>query len=245
MQQLVSRSLTLLGREAARIVLPSDCIACAEPLPWRQRVTSCCVRCWSKLPRITEPRCKRCATPWPTEAPVEQFHCLGCRQRDWAFEWIDSWGHYRGELESVVGAFKFKGHDFLAPALAGLMARTLEERGDVYFDLLVPIPMHRDRLRKRGYNQAELLSRELSRIIRVPTRPALRKVRANATQSQLPKALRADNVKNVFSARRPVRGERVLLVDDVCTTGETLDAAAFALLSAGASAVAAVTLCRA
>src|SRR5216117_365658 len=76
--------------------------------------------------------------------------------------WTEAWGYYRGALERVLHAYKFERHDFLAAPLAGLMESTLGARGDVAFDVVVPVPMHRSKLRRRGYNQAELLARAVA-----------------------------------------------------------------------------------
>ncbi|MDX1582300.1 MAG: ComF family protein [Thermoanaerobaculia bacterium] len=244
MQGLVSRSLFLLGREAAKIVLPSDCVVCERSLPWDDRIASCCRGCWDELPRIEEAKCRRCAYPWDGSAGGE-FVCLDCRGRQWSLSWIDSWGHYREALEKTLFAFKFRRHDFLARPLADLLFQILRDRRDVFFDQVVPIPMHRKKLRLRGYNQSELLAIPLSRAIGAPVRRRLVKRVDNATQSRLPKAERSENVRGVFSVSGRVQGDRLLLVDDICTTGETLNEAARALLASGAASVCAITIARA
>jgi ComF family protein len=233
-----------LGREAAKIVLPAECIVCVRSLPWRGRIASCCEHCWSALPRIEESKCRRCALIW-TGGGGEEFTCLACHERDDAPGWIDSWGHYRDGLERVLAAFKFERQDFLAAPLATLLAEVLDEREDIFFDSLVPVPMSRKKQRERGYNQAELLAQALSRSVAVPMRQELVKHRDNQTQSHLPKRERAANVSAVFRARRTLDGERVLLVDDICTTAETLRACSRVLREAGAGEVCAITVARA
>jgi competence protein ComFC len=217
---------------------------CARPLPWRGRIASCCQHCWNALPRIEESKCRRCAVVRPGESG-EPFTCLDCHRRDEEPGWIDSWGHYRDGLERVLTAFKFERQDFLAAPLATLLAQLLERRGDIFFDSLVPIPMSRKKLRERGYNQAELLAQALSRSIAIPMRHELVKYRDNQTQSHLPKKERQANVSAVFRARRVLDGERLLLVDDICTTAETLRACSRELRQAGAGEVCAITVARA
>jgi ComF family protein len=241
---LLTRGLTLLGREAAKIVLPAECIVCGDSLPWRGRIASCCGRCWSALPRIEESKCRRCALIRPG-GDGEAFTCLDCHRHDDAPGWIDSWGHYRDGLERVLAAFKFERQDFLAAPLATLLADVLTGRGDVFFDSLVPVPMSRRKQRERGYNQAELLAQALSRSTAIPMRHELVKHRDNQTQSHLPKNERAANVSAVFLPRRTLDGERVLLVDDICTTAETLRACSRVLRQAGAGEVCAITIARA
>lgn len=209
------------------------------------------MQCWKDLPRIDQSRCRVCASPWDGSAKSNRYTCLACRDRDWQLVWIDSWGHYRDGLERLLHAFKFGRHDFLARPLGGLLHEVLEERHDMFFDAIVPVPMHPKKMRRRGYNQAELLAAALHRTTGVPVRNCLRKRVDNETQSRLPKSARAANVRDVFvlgprhRAGRGLDGERFLLVDDICTTGETLASAAGTLARAGAGSVSALTVARA
>lgn len=221
-------ALTSLGREAARIVLPASCIACDQHLPWRERTASCCSGCWSSLPRITTRKCTSCALPWG--GTEEEFRCLACQMDPLPVAWSDAWGHYRGGLERVLHAFKFARHDFLDDALAGLLAETLTACGDAVFDAVVPVPMHRSKLRRRGYNQAELLARALGRRLHIACEPSLLTKRVERqAQSSLAREERAANVRGAFAADAHARGRAILIIDDVCTTGETLRACAKAL----------------
>lgn len=159
--------------------------------------------------------------------------------------WTDAWGHYRGTLESVLHAFKFARHDFFADPLAELLHDTLRERGEIAFDAVVPVPMHRAKLRKRGFNQAELLAHSLAKRIRVRCIPSLLQKRSDlATQSLLPRAARRANVSGAFAASPKSSARSILLIDDVTTTGETLRAAAAALLASGAASVAALVVAK-
>lgn len=172
--------------------------------------------------------------------------CLECSAHPPRLAWTESWGHYRGGLESLIRAFKFDRHDFLAPALGRLLAETIASRGDYGFDLVAPVPMRRSKERQRGYNQADLLARELSKRTGFELdRELLRKVADNEMQSTLPRDARARNVRNVFAAAERARGKSVLVVDDICTTGETLNECARVLLKSGAKRVCAITVARA
>lgn len=240
MQSGLANALTTIGREALRIVLPSWCVACTRELPWRDRTASCCAACWGSLPKIDGAKCDSCALP------VEQGFCIDCRADPLPVEWCDAWGEYRGSLERVLHALKFERHDFLAGPLAGLLADTLRERGDVAFDALVPVPMARAKERKRGYNQAERIGRALSVRIDVACEPSLltRSVE-RATQSKLLKRERAENVRGAFAASERAKDRSLLLIDDICTTGETLRACAKALLRQGARRVCAIAVAKA
>lgn len=231
-----------LGREALRIVLPSWCVACDGPLPWRDRVASCCASCWAALPKITTPKCVSCAVP--LEVGDGTLRCLECELDPLPVEWCEAWGSYGGSMERLLHAFKFRRHDFLADALGGLLHETLTARGDAGFDAIVPVPMHRAKLRQRGYNQAELLAVELGRRTGIAVeRKLLEKIGERETQSRLPRERRAANVRGVFRARA-AGGRSILLVDDITTTGATLRECAKVLLGAGASRVCALTLAK-
>lgn len=234
----------MLGRETARIVLHAPCVICKNELPWRARKGSCCDSCWSSLPAIRGAKCSSCAMPW--SAGASEFRCIACLEDPLPVDWTDAWGHYRGSLERLLHAFKFERHDFLDDSLAELLHGLLLARGDFDFDAVVPVPMHRAKLRKRGYNQAELLARALARRIEVRSYPALLvKKMDREAQSTLPRARRASNVRGAFVASPAVDGRSVLLVDDVCTTGETLRACAGVLKRAGAARICAIVVAKA
>ncbi|HEX8154404.1 MAG TPA: phosphoribosyltransferase family protein [Thermoanaerobaculia bacterium] len=161
-------------------------------------------------------------------------------------EWCEAWGHYRGGLEKVLHAFKFERHDFLDDALASLLEETLHARGDLAFDAIVPVPMHRAKERRRGYNQADLLGRALASRIGIGCEPRLlTKTAERAAQSKLNRRQRAANVRGLFRAADEAKGRAVLLVDDICTTAETLRACAAQLVRAGATRVCAITVAKA
>lgn len=184
--------------------------------------------------------------PLAITGPDRGSSCIDCSTDSGKLEWLESWGIYKGSLERVIHAFKFERHDFLGEPLGVLLAEPLRERGDLDFDVIVPVPMHRGKERDRGYNQAELLARSLgSRTGIEVRRGALRKTRPSQTQSQLPRAERAANVRGSFAAGEEVSGLHILLVDDICTTGETVEACAKALRKAGAVKVCAAVIARA
>ncbi|HET7712345.1 MAG TPA: ComF family protein [Thermoanaerobaculia bacterium] len=235
-------ALTLVGREAARIVLPSWCVVCDRELPWRDRVASCCVACWNDLPRLDAAQCRSCALPLPVED--DELCCVECQVDPLPLDWCAAWGVYRGGLERLIHALKFERHDFLAGPLARPLLEAAGRYGPLKFDRLVPVPMHRSKLRQRGYNQAELLASSLGKAtsVRVDGRLLSKRIE-RGTQSRLTRSERAANVRGVFEAR-PCEGLALLLVDDVCTTGETLRECARVLRGAGAARVCAVTLAK-
>lgn len=233
--------MSVVGREAVRIVLPSWCVVCESELPWRDRTASCCGACWSALARITTPTCTSCALP----IPAAEARCIECMADPLPVEWCEAWGEYRDGLASVLQALKFQRHDFLDDALASLLEETVRAR-DVAFDAVAGVPMQRKKERRRGYNQAELLARALARRIDVPCDMSLLAPRGErAAQSTLARRERAVNVRGAFSASAKAQGKSVLIVDDICTTAATIRACAAALIEAGAERVCAVAVARA
>lgn len=238
-------ALSLIGREALRIVLPAWCVVCRRDLPWRERVASCCASCWAALPSISALKCRSCALPLPGTTSSSTT-CISCSVSPLPVEWCEAWGEYRAGLEAVLHAFKFERHDFLDRPLAGLLEGVLRRRGDLRFDAVVPVPMGRAKLRRRGYNQAELLARALGKRLKIRCEPRLlSRIVERETQSSLARAARAANVRGVFRAAMQTGGASVLLVDDICTTGETFRACAETLLDGGAGRVCAIAVAKA
>ena len=236
--RVLGNALSILGREAVRIVLPAICVGCRNELPWSDRTTSCCARCWQTLPRINGTKCASCALPIP-----DGERCIRCLDDPLPLDWCEAWGHYRGPLERVLHALKFERHDFYDEPLALLLDSVLPDRD---FDLVLPVPMGRVKERRRGYNQAELLARALAERLGIECHPPLLVKRAEReAQSKLRRAARTANVRGVFAASPRVKGRKVLLVDDICTTGATLRACATALRREGAARVCAVAVARA
>lgn len=240
----VLQTLSQLGRETARIVLHASCVVCQRELPWRERTASCCGDCWRSLPLIAAAKCISCAQPFAGD--VDAARCLDCMRDPLPVGWTEAWGHYRGALERVLHAFKFQRHDWFAEPFADALRDLVAARGDGAFDAVVPVPMSRAKIRRRGYNQAELLARALARRLSLRCDPSLLAKRLERrTQSTLDKAQRAANVRGAFHASPRASAKSILLVDDVCTTGETLRACATALLRAGAGRVCAVVVAKA
>ncbi|MCM2317360.1 MAG: ComF family protein [Thermoanaerobaculia bacterium] len=234
-----------VGRELVSVLLPSPCVVCGEELPMRNRRGSCCGTCWDALPRLTPPRCERCALPWETTEAPASFTCTDCVAEPPPLDWIDAWGRYEKGLAELLQAFKFRGHDFLSRHLGELLAEVLDARDDRGFDLIVPVPMHRAKRRQRGYNQAALLARALARRTGIAVaEDVLVKQEERETQASLPKAARRTNVRGAYAAEPRVKGLRVLLVDDIATTGETIRACALELQRRKARGVAALVVAR-
>lgn len=165
-----------------------------------------------------------------------------CRSGGRGFDEAFCYGSYEGTLRKLIHLFKYSGVRRLAQPLAALLADALPR--DRQFDLVTAVPLHWRRRWQRGYNQAELLGRAIARARGIPSANVLRRVAATRAQAGLSNAQRRENVAGAFRARRRVAGLRILIVDDVMTTGATLGACARALKKAGAKSVSVLSLAR-
>lgn len=224
------------------VVLAPACAACDRPLdaPTRGPV---CGDCWRGIVPITPPVCDACGDPLPSWRliSIDSGCCPRCRRRERHVARSRAIGAYEGSLRAIVHALKYDGRRSVAKPLAALLAH---HGADLLngADFVVPVPLHRSRRRARGFNQAA----EIARHLQVPAAHALRRVRATCSQTDLPAAKRHANVRDAFAPvqRVAVRDRIVVVVDDVSTTGATLEACARVLRAAGAREVRALTVAR-
>ena len=233
------------GRAAKRLLgglldllLPPRCAACDALVTPGE---SFCVPCAVGLMGPTSP-CPRCGEPRTTP----RARCPRCRHGRPAFDTLSAPLLYGGPVADAIAKLKYQRRSDLAPQLARLFRPLLAALPEL--DLVVPVPLHPQRLARRGYNQATLLARPVARALRRPLCcDALLRQRDTPSQTHLTPAQRRANVVGAFIVPRAERldGRRVLLVDDVATTGATLDACAAALLASSAARVDALVLARA
>lgn len=206
-----------------------------------------CERCLGEpAPLDAEYFCISCRTPFLNSFPLDsEGRCALCRSGLRGFDAAYSYGSYGGALRQLIHLLKYDRMRPLAAPLSAFLLRSLPR--DEVFDVIVPVPLHWRRRWKRGFNQSELLARGLSRSTGIPVSRALRRVKPGAAQAGLSNSARRRNVNQAFrcGAGEPLRGKRVLLLDDVMTTGSTATACARALKGAGAARVALLTLARA
>jgi len=227
------------------VLFAPTCAACHQPLhsPVHGAV---CESCWTAIHPLTEPLCEICGdalTSWRVGVMAAR-RCVRCRRMPRVITRARAIASYEGSLRHILHALKYKDRRSLARPLGTLMrdAGATVLRGA---DFVVPVPLHFIRRYRRGFNQAS----ELARHVGMPVLDALRRTRATATQTDLPEAQRHRNVRDAFTIRRAARsrlqGAVLVVIDDVSTTGATLDACARVLLAAGAREVRALTAARA
>ena len=186
---------------------------------------------------VTEPLV---GPPSPTVPP-----CATCTSNPLQYDYARSAAVYEGALREALHALKFTGRRALSNPLGDLAAEQCVGSLPGGIDALIPVPLARERERERGFNQSTLLARRIGRRLDVPTRPGwLARIRSTRPQSDLSAAERRANVRGAFRASDHAAGRHVLLVDDILTTGATLDACARALRAAGARRVGVLTVAR-
>jgi ComF family protein len=195
---------------------------------------------------IAPPVCERCGIPLPSR--LESI-CTRCRRQAAAgaaapaLDRCRSAGLYEGSLREIIHAFKYGARRSLARRLARFIRSHAEARALLDgIDAIVPVPLHRTRKRSRGFNQSKDLAKALK--LDAPVLRTLRRVRATRPQTDLPAAQRHRNVRGAFAVAGKLEADCVLLVDDVCTTGATLEACARVLKEAGVREVRAITVAR-
>ena len=217
----------------ADLLYPQRCVGCD-----RRASDLLCRACFEALPQIGRPVCARCGMP----TAFETFVCDQCKGVNLSFERARAPLRYTGIGKEIVHSLKYRGYTrVVEKPTAPLMLSILDNQDR--FDADVPVPLHRSRLMRRGFNQAELLAQGLADEIQSPVSDTIQVVRKTRDQVELSAAERRENVSGVFRARGRVRG-RVLLIDDVFITGATMSSCAETLLRAGAQEVHGLGLCR-
>lgn len=238
-------SVRSVATRALALVFPEDCRICSEPLREFSRIPVCSSCLAVPAPFSAEFHCQICRTPFLTPHPLdEQGQCGLCRRGLTSFDAVYSYGEYSGTLQKLVHLFKYDKIETLAVPFGELLTLALPR--DEQFDAVVPVPLHWRRQWSRGFNQADLLARQIGRRRGVPVRRALKRRKFTSTQTGLTGAQRRANMASAFVLRQPeqVAGKRILLIDDVYTTGATSRACAHVLQKAGAKRVVILTLAR-
>jgi ComF family protein len=227
------------------LLLPPACLLCGARLPTGHSATDLCPQCRAGLPQPAPARCPLCAVAYRSPTP-SLHHCDSCLRHPPPFVKVHAAGPYAGTLQNAIQRFKYHGQLPLERPLGTLLAETVAGGGGSRPDLVAAVPLHKNRLRARGYNQALQLARQVGRHLGVPVAPELlRRIRDTAAQQGLDAAARNSNLHGAFAAPRPVAGRRILLVDDVMTTGATARECAAVLRKAGAACIEVAVLGRA
>lgn len=214
------------------VLFPPRCQLCGDS---SAQAAQLCLPCTAELPWLTT-TCTQCAQPVTALSP--RGHCGACQRRPPAFDQATALFHYQPPVDHLLKRLKFANELAIAPLLAGLLAERLGRRERALPGLLVPVPLHRSRLRERGFNQATELARVLGRRLGIGVDHRLcQRVKRTEPQSTLPVKQRRANLRNAFTlGGRPAAGH-IAVVDDVMTSGHTSNELARVLKQAGARRV--------
>ena len=231
--QVPPSSLSNMWRRLLDTLLPRCCVLCGEAAG----ALAVCVACTARLPEPPACCCPQCGI-----ATLEEGVCAQCRAAPPAFDATWAAFSYGFPLDRLIQALKYGERLAVAPFLAGCLA----ELGPFPVTALLPVPLHPQRLRERGFNQSVELARPLARAWNLPLLlDAVVRVRhQQAAQAGLRRAQRLRNLRGAFVARQRLEGAHVLVVDDVMTTGTTLDVLARCLKAAGAARVSNLVVAR-
>jgi ComF family protein len=239
-----------IGNAVVDLLFPPRCVTCHRLGAWL------CTNCQDQIEIIWLPVCYRCGLPLE-EAPSPssglsqkaRYTCDRCQDKNSPLDGLCACAFHAGPLRQAIHQLKYEDVRALAAPLGRLMSQRWAalQPEDHDIDVIVPVPLHPTRQRKRGYNQAALLARELGAEFRLPVvENVLVRIKATAPQVDLGAKERQANVRDAFQVvNSNLAGKQVLLVDDVCTTGATLEAAGSALRDGNASSIWAYTLARA
>jgi ComF family protein len=240
-----------IGRLAAAgcdLLFPPRCVLCGADLIDGDGAWRFCDLCLARLAPLVWPGCGRCGSP-VRESEIAADECGQCKKAALRFDRVIPLGAYDAELRDAVLRMKRPAHDALSLAVARLLAgRRGEQLAAIGADLVVPVPMYWQRRLRRGKNNPDLLAAGLAKSLGIPLGRRVLAWRRNVElQSSLSPARRFENVRGALRVRRPgvVQGARVLLVDDVLTTGATCSEAAKMLKQAGAAMVGVAVVARA
>ncbi|MEK6646671.1 MAG: ComF family protein [Candidatus Firestonebacteria bacterium] len=255
-------------REIFDIIFPVNCKVCDKPLE-KSRYSCLCAECWNQIKFIFPPVCKRCGKPFNafrnSLAPViagdvvadssaktkQSDFCLECKQskNTFYFKCARSAGIYEGVLREAIHLFKYKNKRSLGKHFGEILVNYAQrENIMVDIDIIIPVPLHKSRLQERDYNQSEILASFLKDKFNLPMHKNILK-RSKQTQSQvgLKRNERFENIKDAFivdTTKNNITDKSILLIDDIMTTGATINECARVLTESGAKEVNVLTLAR-
>lgn len=237
-----------LVRSLINLVLPPRCVVCGKVLSINNGL---CPECFNKIHFISEPLCLRCGRPFDSAIHLQagkQYLCSSClREKRSVFKMKRSAFIYDDEAKNLILDFKFKDKTISAEILANMMFSAGRDIWADKPDVIIPVPIHRVRLLKRRYNQSALLVKKLAILTAIkPDYKSLVRCQNTIPQVQLSGSARRRNLKNAFTVLylQNIKGKKVVLVDDVETTGSTLKECAKVLRKAGAKEIYALTAAR-
>ncbi|MFH1519644.1 MAG: ComF family protein [Candidatus Omnitrophota bacterium] len=225
-------------KAAKDLFFPCLCLCCGKKIDQDYL----CSQCLGKIVFLTQPRCRYCARAVKSESGDT---CSKCRQKVYPYHRLISATAYQEPMASLIHLFKYTNYDYLAGFLASLIKKYLLK---ISFNpnnhhLITPVPLHRDKLKIRGYNQAGLLAKLLSNYFKIPFRDdIISNTNIRPSQVKLPPQRRKTNVQGIFAVDEDLKQRKIILIDDIFTTGATVSACSKALAEKGTEIITVITL---
>lgn len=204
-----------------------------------------CDQCEQKMRKITAPVCAKCSKPITYDKPSAV--CRECASEEKYFQASKSLFEYEGAAKKAIYDYKYYNKPYFYKMFGGMMVNYMKKENYLDFNYIIPVPLHPSKLRQRGYNQAELLAVFISQALNIPYIDGLKRIKKTKKQSQQSKAERQKNLRGAFGVKMPplkIIDKSVLLVDDIYTTGSTVNECSKVLLDCGADKVFAITIAR-
>ena len=240
----IGTTLRRAGEALVSLLYPPHCANCGADTDGGVHL---CAACAGQAKKIVAPFCRRCSEPFDGDISSE-FTCANCADRTLHFDCAVARYLSRGVVREFVHRFKYDRHFYLRLPLTDWLAETLDDERirAQPIDALVPVPLHSARFREREFNQADVLAELLGKRAGLPVLRALDRIRYTTTQTRLDRHERMENLRNAFRVRDTpaVQNRHLVLVDDIFTTGSTVDECARVLRAAGAASVRVVTVAR-
>jgi ComF family protein len=220
--------MSMIFKDFASSVLPDRCIGCGEILKEKSYF---CQNCAKDVSFMADPLCTKCGRT--------QFFCNCSRYKNKYFSYVLSAFWYKNSISKAICKFKFSNQIKPARFLADNMIKQYNKYyNDMDFDVIIPVPLFKFKKAERGYNQSEILAKYLSKELKIPlNKKILKKVKNTKVQHFLPRNERQKNLKDAYVASKKCKDLKILLVDDIITTGATLNECAKSLKDAGAADV--------
>ena len=206
-----------------------------------------CNNCLSKLEKINEPFCKICNKSLAHNPNLEI--CEECIKSPRSFEISKSPYRYKGSVKKLIHDYKYCNKPFYYKLFGNLLVQYMKENSYIYFDYIISVPLHKIKLRKRGFNQSKLIAKYIQKNLSIPYIDALKRVNNTEKQSNLSKYNRQNNLKNAFIIKNKkvasfIKDKNILIIDDIFTTGATINECSKVLKSSGANKIYALTISR-
>ena len=228
------------------LIYPNCCLACKNRIDPAEARDLVCLRCWEKIERNLPPFCASCGRRLDKVSRAKNI-CSSCLKFKFHFDRAFSPCAYTGTMKKLIHEFKYSGRDYLGEPLGGLMNKFIKDyRLPIeYLDFIIPVPLHKIRMREREFNQAQILSEQVAKEFNKKVLPdVLVRSRPTRTQTELTFEERRKNVEKSFTVKDPglIKDANLLLIDDVLTTGATSSEAAKVLKDSGARIIFVMTL---